>query len=207
MALALAFSVEERNDNKVITVTDTSGIYDAGTNPTGWGAPNPAVDGIDGSTHTLSLFITVSTTKATDITYDVIELAGPFATVADLVFDIDCSMLLLDGVASGTVDSEFSDGIYTFTYVYDYGLGTIVSTSAAALLEGRVRNTIYELYRTMPVTYNCKDCKTKEILDIVFAKAYYSAMIASAYVAREDELMDMLAVIERLITHGSSYTW
>ena len=211
MALSLAFTVAERNDNKLITITDATGVYAAVTNEGGWGgAPNPLVTGIDGTTHTLELFISIQTSGGVTTLYDGIDLyalAGPFATVADLVFDIDCSMLEDGGVALGTADSEFPDGIYTFTYVYDYELGTEISTSAAALLEGRVRNAIYELYRTIPTIYNCQDCKSKEVLDIIFAKSYYSAMIASAYVARETELINMLAVIERLITNGSNYTW
>ena len=210
MALSLAFTVAERNDNKLITITDTTGVYADPSNLGGWGAPNPLVTEIDGVTHTLSLFINIQTSDGASTTYDEIDLedlSGPFATVADLVFEVDCSMLEVDGVALGTADSEFPDGIYTFTYVYDFGLGTVISTSAAALLEGRVRNAIYELYRTIPTIYNCQDCKSKEVLDIIFAKAYYDAMIASAYVARETELINMLAVIERLITNGSSYTW
>jgi len=212
MALSLAFSVAERNDNRLITITDTTGVYANPSNVGGWGAPNPLVTEIDSVTHTLELFVSIQTSNGITTTYDPIDLralhGAAFVTVADLSFEIDCSMLEVGGTALGTSDSEFPDGIYTFTYVHDYEIvGQEASTSAAALLEGRVRNAIYELYRTIPTIYNCQDCKSKEVLDVIFAKAYYNAMIASAYVARESELINMLAVIERLITNGSNYTW
>jgi len=210
MALSLAFTVAESNDNKLITVTDSTGVYDAVTNTTGWGVPNDAVGDIDGVSHTLELAVTITTSDGTETTYDTIDLEdefGPFVDVTDLVFALDCSMLISGTTALGTADDEFPDGIYSFEYIYDDGLITEESIEESALIEGKVRNAIYELYRTIPVTYNCQDCKTKEILDIIFTKAYYDSMVISAYVARETELLNMLAVIERLVTDGSSYTW
>ena len=210
MALSLSFAVAESNNNKLISVTDDTGVYDALTNTGGWGAPNPAVADIDGATHTLGLSITITTSDGTETTYDTIDLYdefGPFADVTDLEFDLDCSMLISGTTALGTADDEFPDGIYTFDYIYDEGLGSEVSTEVDVLIEGKVRNAIYELYRTIPTIYNCQDCKTKQILDIIFTRAYYKSMIISAYVARETELLNMLAVIERLVTNGSSYTW
>ena len=210
MALSLSFAVAESNNNKLISITDSTGVYDALTNTGGWGAPNPLVTEIDGVTHTLGLNITIKTSDSTETTYDTIDLYdefGPFADITELVFDLDCSMLLIGTTALGTADDEFPDGIYTFEYIYDEGLGTEISTSVDVLIEGKVRNAIYELYRTIPTIYNCKDCKSKEILDIIFARAYYKSMIISAYVAREDNLLNMLTVIERIVTNGSSYNW
>ena len=217
MALSLAFTVAESNDNKLITVTDSTGVYDAVTNDTGWetgAATNPDPADIDGVTHTLELIVTITTSDGTETTYDAVDLedefapVGGFVDVTDLVFAIDCSMLVSGGTALGTADTEFPDGIYNFEYVYDDGVVlTEESYEADVLIEGQVRNAIYELYRTIPTTYNCQDCKSKAILDIIFTKAYYEAMVISAYVAREEELLNMLAVIERLVTDGSSYTW
>ena len=211
MALSLSFTVAESNDNKLITVTDSAGIYDALTNTGGWGAPNPEVTDVDPiGTHTLELIVTITTSDSTSTTYDAINLEtefGPFADITDLVFAIDCSMLVVGATALGTADDEFPDGIYNFEYVYDDGEVTEISSDADVLIEGKVRNAIYELYRTLPTIYNCQDCKSKEVLDIIFTKAYYDAMVISAYVARETELLNMLAVIERLVTNGSSYTW
>jgi hypothetical protein len=213
MGLSLSFTVAESNDNKTITVTDTTGEYNAVTNDTGWetgGATNPDPAGIDGTTHTLQLVVTITTADGTETEYDAIDLYdefGPFTDLTDLVFALDCSMLEVSGDALGTSDDEFPDGIYKFVYIYDEGELTENYANSDILIEGRIRNAVYELYRTIPTTYNCQDCKSKQILDIIFTKAYYDSMVISAYSAREIELLNMLSVIERLVTNGSSYTW
>ena len=210
MALALTFSVEERNDNKVITVTDTTGVYNVGTNPTGWGAPNPAVTDIDGNTHTLELIVTVTTSDNTETTYDAIDLYnefGPFATTVDLVFDLNCSMLLVGSIALGTASDEFPDGIYELEYIYDNGLGTEKSVTTSVVMEGIVRNATSNLLREIPTIYTCKDCSTKQVLDAMFAKALLDSIRASAYVAQEEKLLRDLAVLERIVVDGSNYNW
>jgi hypothetical protein len=153
MALALALQVAESNDNKTITLTDVSN----------WGDTNPVVTDIDGITHTLGLNVTVTTSSGVETTYETIDLYvlfGPFSDADDLVFTLDCSRLIVGTTPLGTEDTEFPDGIYTFEYVYDEGLFTEEALEEKVLIEGRVRNAIYELYRTIPVTYNCHDSKS-----------------------------------------------
>ena len=75
------------------------------------------------------------------------------------------------------------------------------------LIDGQVRNAVYELLRALPKLYECKDCTTKEVLDTIFDRAYLDAMASSAYVSKTEELYNMLYVLERLVTDGSTYTW
>jgi len=210
MVLSLSFSVEERNDNKIITVTDSTGVYDALTNTGGWGAPNPEVTDIDGSNHTLEMIITITTSDNVEVEYDPIDLFtefGPFTTTADLVFELDCSMLLIGTEALGTTDTEFPDGIYEVVYIYDRGLGSEVSTTVNLLIEGQSRNSVYNLLREVPTIYNCSDCRSRVILDTLLSKAFLDAIRASAYVAQEENLLKDLAVLERLVIDGSNYNW
>lgn len=213
MALELSFSVVERLDNKLVTITDTAGIYHAVTNPTGWeagAATNPDVADIDGVTHTLELDITLTTSNGTATTYDSIDvytLFGPFTDVGDLSFALDCSMLQESSVAMGTSDDEFPDGLYAVTYTYDKGLASEVSYESTVLLDGRVANSLYELLRNLPTDYLCGDCHTKEILDIIFMHTYLSSIHASAFSARTTSILDQLGVLENLLTNVSSYTW
>lgn len=210
MALALSFDVTERNDNKLLTVLDTTGIYDIVTNDDGWGAPNPVVTDIDGVNHTLELDITLTISNGTVTTYDSIDLFtlfGPFTDVSDLSFALNCSMLQSDGTALGTSDDEFPDGLYAITYTYDKGLGSVITVTNTILLDGRVANALYELLRTLPTDYECGQCNKKEILDIIFMKTYLDAIHASVYSARTTAILDQLGVLENLLTNVSSYTW
>ena len=207
MAFTLASSVVERNDNKLLTMTDTTG-----TGVTGWGnGSNPAVTDIDGSTHTLTLDIKIKTSDSTETTYDTIDLYaefGPFTTTADLVFALDCTMLEVSGVAYGTTSDVFPDGIYEMIYSYDKAPKTpTVSTTGTLLIDGVVTAAIYELLRTVSTKYECGGPHEKTTLDIIFLNTYLDCMHASAYVAREESVLSQLSVIEDLITNVSTYTW
>jgi hypothetical protein len=202
MALTLTYSVLERNDNQLLTITDTTATA------TGWGVGgNPAITGIASATNKLTLDIKIKTSDGVETTYTQINLFdefGAFTTQADLVFALDCHMLVSAGVPLGVAGDEFPDGIYEFTYAYN---SPTVSTTGTVLLDGRVTVGVYELLRTIPTKYECGAPHEKETLDIIFAKAYLDSIHASAYVAREDSILNQLTVLERLITNGSTYTW
>lgn len=213
MALNLTFSVEERNDNKRLIVTDTTGEYNAVTNEGGWdatGATNPNPADIDGTTHTLGLRVIITTSDGTSTTYDTIDLRsmfGPFYSLMNLVFTLDCSMLTNNGAPLGTNETEFPDGIYDVTYIYDELLGTVVSGNISLLIDGQVRNSVYQLLRKVPSIYYCEDCDTKYILDTIFSRAWLDSMYSSAYVAKTEELLSDLSTLQSLIINGSRYTW
>ena len=203
MAVSLALSYSERNDNKVLTLTDVT---------TNWGTGgNEAVTALT----TLTLDITRGCSDGTDIVYDQIDLvsvfgdgvAPEFNTQVDMVFPLTCALLKISGVAIGAATDELPDGIYTFTYVLDENLGTEVSFTEDILVEGRVRSAVYELLRDLPDTYNCKECKSKEILDTIYCYGLLNAMESAGYVAKNTELLNQLYVLERLVTNGSSYSW
>ena len=208
MALTLAFTVTQRGDNKLITVTDSTGVYDAGSNTGGWGTPNTALSAIDAAN--LTLGVTITTSDGTATTYTAIDLhdtflTGGHSTVSTLVYPITAAMLISSGTALGTANDEFPDGLYEITYSW---LGTTPThTDATVLIDGQVKSALYELIRTIPTKYECEDNHEKDILDIIFTKGYYDAMIATAVSGREDQVIDQLYVLERLVTNGSSYTW
>ena len=197
MAVTLALSYVERNDNKILTLTDTS---------EDWGTPT-----IPGIT-TLTLDVEITTSDNTTNTYDQIDLLtefGAFADQDDMVFAIDASMLVdsVSGVALGTAADVLPDGIYKFTYILDDDLATDSELEEYVLLEGNVRNDVYEALRAIPVLYTCAECKSKEIMDAIFAYGYLNSIRAGGYVAKTEELISQLYVLERLLSYGSSYTW
>ena len=193
MALALTYS--ERNDNKLLTLTDVT---------TTWGsAPLPAIAAI---TH-LTLDVTITESDGTEtvcaqIDLKALESLDGSSTQTDLVFELSCLTL---GIGAAT--DELPDGVYDFIYIVDEGHATEVSLAESILVQGRVRASVYELLRGLPVTYNCQDCKTKEIMDTIFCYGLLNTLEASGYVAKNEELLNQLFVLERLVTDGSSYSW
>lgn len=197
MAVNLALAYVERNDNRLLTLTDIS---------TNWGTP--AVSGI--TTLTLGIEITISDTTTTE--YDVINLVtlnslNGSSTQANLVFELDPSRLKVNGVALGTSIDIFPDGIYKFIYTLDENLGTESILTESVLMEGNVRNSVYEKLRTIPTLYNCDECKSNQIMDAIFAYGYLNSIRAGGYVAKTEELISQLYVLERILNYGSTYSW
>ena len=208
MALALSFSVVERNDNTLLTITDTSGVYHVVTNPTGWGAPNPLVTDISdpAGPQALNLNITRIDSEGTHHVYDAIDLHALLSvhlTVTDLVFPLNCSLIKDAGTAIGTATEELPDGIYEFTYTLA-GVGGDVST-LSQLVYGKVRNATYELLRQMNTSYEYEGYIDDGAVLAVFAKTYLDAILANDVSARETSVLDELYTLERLLINESTY--
>lgn len=202
MAATLALEYTERNDNKLITLTDVSTTWPSD--------PNGPV-GVD--IDTLELAVSITTSDNTLTVYDTIDLVAlnsiNDATVKDeLIFEIDASLLTVQGVAMGTNSDVLPDGIWEFHYILNNGDPVFYSElNEWVLIEGNVRNGVYEALRTIPVLYNCNECKSKEILDAIFAYGYLNSMRAGGYIAKTEELLSQLYILERLLSYGSSYAW
>lgn len=207
MAFILNFAVEERNDNKLLTITDTTGEVATGT-ATGWGAPNPLYTTINGVTHTLELGIVRTASDGTVFSYDTIDLYvvfGGFTSIADLVFPLDCSMLKIAGEAIGTSEDQFPDGIYDIQYLYDGGLSSEYSYSISKIVYGKVREGVYELLRKMNTSYEYEGYIDDGVLLAVFANTYLDGILASDAITRRTSVIDQLYTLERLLINESSY--
>jgi len=213
MALDLTFTVEERNDNLVITLTDTSGSYVAVDNVGGWDAtginnPDPSDIGASGTAHTLELSLKITTSDGTVTTYDDVDLFtefGALAIASDFVFGLDCSMFSYLGTALGTDEDEFPDGIYEFTYMYNQiGVGAATEV-VTQVIDGRVRNDVYHLLRIMGTTYECNGSLTDGIMLAVFTKAYLDSMSLIDVDARPTSILDILYTLERQLINIPTY--
>jgi hypothetical protein len=197
MAIVLALTYVERNDNKLITLTDAS---------TGWAVP------AGGDITTLTLGLSITTSDNTTTVYTPINLVTEFSidgttTAAELIYVLDCSYFVSGSTALGTSDSVFPDGIYKFTYTLNADPIAVPPLVEYVLMEGVVRNAVYEALRTIPTLYLCSECKSKEIMDAIFAYGYLNSIRAGGYVAKTEELISQLFVLQRLLNYGSNYTW
>lgn len=196
MALELSLSIEERNDSKAITFTDNSGVYDL-NNTTGWGSPNLDV----GAITTLTLDVSINSESRPQINLVTEFSLDGSSTYGDLIFLITNEIL---GYGS---DDELPDGVYDITYTVDEGLQTESVVTYQILIDGVVRNTVYDLLRRIPFKYTYGDCKAKDIMDALFAYSYLKAIENSAYVARIEELNINLELLQRICYNGSNYNW
>lgn len=203
-------SVLQSNDNKQLVITDTTGVYEVTTDPTGWGSPNTAVTAINGSTHTLELLIRCHRANI-DVTYTYIDLFakfGSFTTIADLVYTITPDLLIdSDGNALGTIDSVFPDGVWHIDYVIDRGLGTEDVNTTVLLLDGNIRNNIYKQLMDIPSDYLNDKPSNKDMYQAMFNYSFLRGIEHTAYVAKEENLVFNLDILEKIYTNGSICTW
>lgn len=217
MALGLEIgTIKQSNDNKTLYITDGTGVYNAGSNPTGWGTPNTQLSEIDGSTSALTLQITITTSDGTETEYTAVDFytsnsnAAP-ATVDDIVFEITCADLIdNDGDALGTADDELPDGWYSFEYSIDHnltsGLGDTDTDTDTKVIAGIVRNEIFTTLLSIPyhkvLAKESKVYSTKEI-DLYFplyVKALFESMLAYQTASRKNEILGQLELLENLLS-------
>jgi hypothetical protein len=136
------------------------------------------------------------------------SVAPEFNAQANMVFPITAALLKVSGVAIGTSDTELPDGLWAITYIINTGSDTTGGTKQETIfIDGNVRVAVYELLRTLPTIYNCGECKSKTVLDALYAYGCLNILRSDAYVAKTEELISLLHVTERIVTNGSNYTW
>lgn len=96
MALQVEFSVDQSSDCDTLTFTDTTGVFDAGTNPGGYGAPNPA------------------DTDITDVRFEFLLPGETTARVVDTTFLPPTSTQLF--LPANFDKNENPDGTWQLTY-------------------------------------------------------------------------------------------
>jgi hypothetical protein len=206
--LNLDFTILEESNNNAIVITDVT---------TNWGVANGNIEitAINDIDYTLTLDVTFNS-KDQVIVYNQINLysnpsfGGPWTTQSDLVFRLTPSELTSTQVISNTEDSSLiQDGVYEITYTLTY-VNTADSPAIATkkvLINGIVRNKVYTNLKDIPKIYDAYDFRGKEIDDTLLQYALLKSQEASAYVALEQDLLDNLDTLQKLLINGTNYTW
>ena len=118
MSLLLKFNISKTTDCKEFIFTQTTGLYNLTTNPTGWELPNSELIGVQDSY--------VSIKNLTDnIQYTKIEVtASDSATENFIYYD-----LIKDGEISSIQIEKIKDGIYSFMHTILDGNNELFSTT------------------------------------------------------------------------------
>ena len=151
---------------------------------------------------TLDTIITgVDGVPVTKSQIDLFTVFGPFASQNDMVYTVTAALL------GDTADSLLVDGLYELDYNITSPIGT-TNLNVTILVYGQVKVATYEKLRNIPVLYMCQDgCPTAEISEADLCGAYLSGIENSAYIAKTEELLNMLIVLDNIIKNGSNITW
>lgn len=209
MALTLALSALERNDSKILTLTDTTTNWGSGGN-----IDYTSIKGISNQTYSLTATITVETPNSVQ-QFDAIDLhelhGSDFVTQSDLVFPIGATNLKISEVPYGDSNTLLPDGIYTVVYTVNYynvsAWETYATLTVQILVYGQVKTDVYNKLRVVPNLYDSSVCRSKEVQDALLYYTYLESIEKSAFIARKDELLQMLETLQRLILNGSNYPW
>lgn len=189
MALQLAFNVCQSSDCKELIFTETTGIYDATNNPTGWGSPNATI------ASAVSATLTITKPDGT-VTSPINIFPSSFPTTND-----DLEYTITAAALGYTANSKLPDGLYTVLYTVVAGSTTYTQTKSF-LFSCQIRCCVYSMAKDIAFL-ECTDCKDEAIDKLLKAWALYQALLAAAncgLTAKFEELMDSL---ERLCLNTS----
>ncbi len=150
MSLILDFEVEPSGDCKSFEFVDTTGVYDASSNPGGFGSPNPPLSDVTVATVTITAY-----QSSTAYTVDVLRTSPPFPNTDDTPFTIsnaDLGLGTTSNIPSGIYQIEYS---VTASSVYTVTKNIYLSCVHLCCLD--------ELVSRYAAACNCND-KTKEDL-------------------------------------------
>lgn len=108
MGLAISFCIDQSDDCKSIRFTDTTGVYNANSNPGGFGAPNPTV----ASALTAKVLVEKRNSDGTFITYNLIDVFPTLPSDSQGFVTITAQQA---GIGTSATTS-FPDGVYRLTY-------------------------------------------------------------------------------------------
>lgn len=174
MALVLDFCAVIKGNCSALSVTDNTGVYDASTNTTGWGAPNLAAADLESAT------ITINSSQEEDVLSSIPDpVTGEF-TFPDIELD------------------SYSDGLMTITYSVTSTEGTTYSTTKQIYFTCSVRCCIDKMWRTIAESCDCNCDLEQMIEDALLAEGLLRALKSAASCVSTTNRDKLLVKIQRL---------
>lgn len=186
--MALSLLNQQTNDGKILYLTDIS-TWDDGTLP-----PFSSITSAQ-----LEIFYkTPDIPEGTEVyTFDVINFFNDALEQSDLVFPVTFTNQPI--IADDTGINPLPDGIWFIMYTVSDGVETWSFPSNLQILaDAQIKAEIYKRVGSIAYKYYCSNnYVTKPIEDDLLLKSLYDAMLTSAYVAKHDEILKILEVLQR----------
>lgn len=183
MAFKLLFDICTDNCKK-FTFTETTAVYDASTNPTGWNGPNPNT--ALATSATLDIYYPGDTTNI-GLTIDLFATGNYPTITTTLEYIITNTALGLSG--------KLTDGLWKFVYTvvddsitYQQTISKITYCNAKCCVDG-----LFGLIDD----FEC-DCSEAAITKALDAQAIYKGMISAANCGKIEKFTRLQAILERL---------
>jgi len=186
MALELSLT-KNITDYSVLTLVDNTGAYDAGTNPTGWGAPNMALADVDYAV------LTITAPDATVYTIDILVDLGITYATDDLIFNVTADLL------GGTLGDTLADGIWTVLYQVSDDTGvTTTDLTVAVCTYYQVQVLVFDHIALIPGFYSCQKCCSLQLKDVVIQFMLLQALIYASEYAYTTEFTNILTTLQQI---------
>lgn len=184
MGLQLSILPKISTDAKKLIFTETTGVYDAYSNLTGWGTPNPNIIDCQTVPPTPGAKLTVLTPDDTLITmfsYDP-SLGGtqfPDTTGLQETYLYYYSSGYTTTYSATSTPVNMPDGVYTFTYNVNYvnpgnKVATLYSTTYYLLVTTSTACCVDKLFH-LASQADCTDCKNEKLNKALEAESYLKA--------------------------------
>lgn len=152
MALVLRVCIDQSADCTSFNVFDETGIYNAITNPTGWGAPNPDI--ANATAAVINVTIPDATVPIS------INVFPTLPNITDTPFTVTLAMLGLSSLA------KLPDGIYIVEYLVNLNVPpNIIAQTTTVLFTCQVKCCIDKLLASLTdKNCSCEDSKAIQAL-------------------------------------------
>jgi len=157
----------------------------------------------------MTLGVTIVDKNSVSTSKGVIDLISEFGapvTQDDMVYTIDAELL------GDTIDSLLVDGLYSLVYTIKSQIGAgaerVDTLNVTILVYGQVKVATYQKLRQIPTYYMCHDGRAMaRLAEADLCGAYLTGIENSAYIAKTEELLNMLVELDSIILNGSNITW
>lgn len=176
MALSPTFTVCLKNQGTEFVFTDNTGLYNASTNPGGWGSPND--DGVD-------------------IQFAIFRITTPEGN--EYVYDYNITTLIPDSVPGEMqfppFKGDWSDGIYKFEYILTTQ-EISYSSCLKKFLSPQIDCCIDKILIKFVDDFNCDDCYDNE--EITSLMYFRDALHVAALTKNEKQIKKSLEFLQDL---------
>lgn len=193
---ALSISVCQAKDCQSFAITETTGVYNASSNPGGYGG------GVNyDTTDVIDARLVITLPDGTSITIDSSSAIPVYPSLPDSTglapFTVASAMLGLSGV--------LPDGIYTIQYTIDintvFSTTTQTSVTQFVLFTCTIKCCVDKLFaKISDQGCGCNDCNDAIIQNALLASALYQALCASGVCGNTTNVNCLLDRLNKLCT-------
>lgn len=193
MALVPSINVCVKTACSILTFSDTTGVYNDETNPTGYGTPNPDTDDFDQAT------LVIIAPDETEYTIDLTDLDAGFPTNnPDFQYTIPSEL-----IGDRTI---IEDGYWQFIYTITNGDTYIASKTSIFTCNSQccVNAMLLNIDAENTSIFNITN--TKRINEYIKAKAFLDALKYYAFCGNLDKFTNIKLVIDKICAKSGCKT-